>query len=72
MHHNTKFTSFLKVKKCMHGRSVQFIPDSQIDVWYLVPKIYLFFSHKHVENVLLLGAVQKTTIIFNVFRYSYT
>ena len=56
----------------MHGRSVQFIPDSQIDVWYLVPTIYLFFSHKHVENVLLLGAVQKTTIIFNVFRYSYT
>ena len=43
MHHNTKFTSFLKVKKCMHGRSVQFIPDSQIDVWYLVPTIYLFF-----------------------------
>jgi hypothetical protein len=28
MHHNTKFNIYLKVRKCIQGRSVQFIPDS--------------------------------------------
>jgi hypothetical protein len=42
IHHNKKFNMFLKVRKCMQERSVQFIPDSQIDVRYLVPTIYLF------------------------------